>query len=465
MAEQKVRNSALYTALRTYYAEVLRIWRSKYPTDEVLPRKVETKPHFEGSSLGSIQETKLNLLLLLDPHIFDPAHVSSYVAVEQAMRGDAKVARHLDTVVGPGGFRFRVNVESAVRAFLGHLLGDRNGLVFDDHRFEEIYVAAENFFYSDTLPLRFLAPLLNFKMETERIELGKGLSLLSMAAKEREEYLAQVNSMWPGMGPGWRGAGFGWEEFGLELLMDAPKEFGELTTTSALQSPLETATERIAEALSAFRLFKPGAMGYAMLRQIVTGWSPTGFTMYRWNEVPLGPQYTLSSSEVGQFRIFWDQYRQARSRDRPRIDLALRRLNFGVERIRPEDRLIDYVIGLEALLTGGDEGGDLSYRLAMRGTRLLGADASARSKIYAELRKGYRLRSVIVHGSAINQTVTIEGEGVAFTEFVDRIAAHLREAIKALMARAATVGEMQAIKSLDEKIVRGTPPNNGSHLV
>src|SRR3989442_7496028 len=121
MAEQKVRNSALYTALRAYYAEVLKIWRSKYPTDEVLPRKVETKPRFEGSNLGYIQDTQINLLLLLDSQIFNPAHVSSYVAVEQAMRGDAKVARHLDTIVGPSGFRFPVKVESSVRAFLGHL--------------------------------------------------------------------------------------------------------------------------------------------------------------------------------------------------------------------------------------------------------------------------------------------------------------------------------------------------------
>ena len=69
-----------------------------------------------------------------------------------------------------------------------------------------------------------------------------------------------------------------------------------------------------------------------------------------------------------------------------RVDLAMRRFNLAYERLMFEDRLIDYMIGLEALLLRSEEQQELGFRLALRGSRLLGHDPNARSGTFSRLR-------------------------------------------------------------------------------
>lgn len=76
--------------------------------------------------------------------------------------------------------------------------------------------------------------------------------------------------------------------------------------------------------------------------------------------------------------------------------VALHRFASAVCERHAADAVIDFVTALEALLL--TDNGELSFRLALFGTRFLEVEASQRQKVFNELRQLYAVRSKLVHG-------------------------------------------------------------------
>jgi hypothetical protein len=68
------------------------------------------------------------------------------------------------------------------------------------------------------------------------------------------------------------------------------------------------------------------------------------------------------------------------------------------------DTSIDLGIALEALLLHDTGGGELSFRMGLRGAWLAGADENARTEIQKTLKKVYALRSKAVHAGSVDST-------------------------------------------------------------
>jgi hypothetical protein len=167
----------------------------------------------------------------------------------------------------------------------------------------------------------------------------------------------------------------------------------------------------------------------------------------------------MSADEVEAFMDSWVTFSRSRARDRLRASLALNRFNYGYERIRPEDRLIDYANALEALLLKEEEQQELSYRFALRGAALLSTDPRARETTYAWLRRAYQLRSDIVHGGEHEDPVSVGGDQLKFHEFVDRIEEYVRRAIWGFLTLTEVTSELRGISTLDQRILRGEFPS------
>ncbi len=78
------------------------------------------------------------------------------------------------------------------------------------------------------------------------------------------------------------------------------------------------------------------------------------------------------------------------------VRIALNRFDSQYEDRSESDKLLDVLIGLEALYSGEPQ--DLTYRLAMRCAKHLGKSSDDREKIYNCLKDAYNIRSDIVHG-------------------------------------------------------------------
>ena len=83
--------------------------------------------------------------------------------------------------------------------------------------------------------------------------------------------------------------------------------------------------------------------------------------------------------------------------NREYLDLALRYYNSAKERENNEDKLIDYMIVLEALYLSEEL--ELGFKLSHRVATLLGEDEPKRREIFNNMRNLYALRSKIVHGN------------------------------------------------------------------
>jgi hypothetical protein len=128
------------------------------------------------------------------------------------------------------------------------------------------------------------------------------------------------------------------------------------------------------------------------------------------------------------------------------------------ERVLPEDRLIDYAIALEALLLRGDEHQELAYRLALRGSALLGETPDARVEIFSRLRTAYSIRSDVVHGGSPPARVSVGSAQTSFHQFVEEIGGDVRSGVRKMLVLTESTEEVEVISRLDEKIARGDGP-------
>jgi len=152
------------------------------------------------------------------------------------------------------------------------------------------------------------------------------------------------------------------------------------------------------------RMFKPGGVSIGFGTQQLI--SPFGRMMFsrggRLEKLNIGEiQYTLSSREIIKFKKYWQNMHLLFTHPQHYLQIPFRRMRWAGTRKEKEDALVDYVIGIEALLGTKDEQTELGYRFRMRGSVLLANKKSDRKYHLDNLKELYRLRSVIVHGSPV----------------------------------------------------------------
>ena len=128
------------------------------------------------------------------------------------------------------------------------------------------------------------------------------------------------------------------------------------------------------------------------------------------------------------------------------LRLPFRRLRAAASRSENEDRLVDYVIGLERLLVRDSESLEVTFRFRLRGASLLPStfgDADERKRFMGKL---YKLRSDIVHGNV---------ETARVNEMVPQAEDALR-AIFLWFGKISETAQIQnVIKNLDNALVEG----------
>ena len=110
----------------------------------------------------------------------------------------------------------------------------------------------------------------------------------------------------------------------------------------------------------------------------------------------------LSADTRNELADMWPIVREVMMADSHYLALPLRRLVDGLGRTRLDDRIIDYAIGLEALLTEGERA-ELGYRFALRGATILEEGGADKQQAFNELKELYNARSAIVHGASISK--------------------------------------------------------------
>lgn len=78
---------------------------------------------------------------------------------------------------------------------------------------------------------------------------------------------------------------------------------------------------------------------------------------------------------------------------------------YGQSYSRPsfEDQIVDLCVALEAIFAQESKEGEISFRIALRASRLLKTDPDDRLEMFRLIKRAYNDRSVVVHGNAITK--------------------------------------------------------------
>jgi hypothetical protein len=211
----------------------------------------------------------------------------------------------------------------------------------------------------------------------------------------------------------------GLHEFCIETIVEETKRFD----SHDIAAQLDVAS-KFSKAILALRTYRDGAVGYGRVRCIPVTCCPLLLLSYGRGDayVPLG-RYALESSEIADFLEHANLV--FRLTDAP-MSIACSRLADSGMRANSRDRLIDAVIGMEALLLAGlqaeDRRGELRYRFALHYSTMF-KSPQERYEAFRLAKELYDLRSAAAHGSTLRskQIQTLASTAVGATEILRRL--------------------------------------------
>jgi len=278
--------------------------------------------------------------------------------------------------------------------------------------------------------LRFIAQLLNYRMDADTLALVEGLTIRRLSEQEVTDLHG---------GPVWLGFGarkFTGDEYVIEGECNADLTFGN--TPDAEPSILEEIRPKLDKAILALRTFKEGRIGYDYVQPQPLTFSPIepNYMIFGDLHVPRG-QYTISTDEMMPLRqhaqLIW-------SCSEPAMKLACSRLADAQTRSSPQDQLLDAVVGLEALLLAGlrheDRRGELKFRFSLNYSTLFNTPEE-RHHAFRVAKHLYDLRSIIAHGG-LSEAAThpVGDERLNLCDAAIRASAVLRDVIHRFLPQA-----------------------------
>lgn len=117
---------------------------------------------------------------------------------------------------------------------------------------------------------------------------------------------------------------------------------------------------------------------------------------------PVSEPYILDRETADKLTEMWPRFHEIVEKKNNYLAVAARRLIDGVGRLRPDDAVVDFSIGLEALLSPANQ--ELSYRISLGGAHVMGWDDGGVLQYFNDLKGLYNVRSKIVHGKFVDRS-------------------------------------------------------------
>jgi len=284
----------------------------------------------------------------------------------------------------------------------------------------------ESFIDATQIRIRYLAPIVNLRVEPVVAEIP-----LSSFVTIKQLTDADVSELYGGradaLGHLHRPEQSGFPEYAFVGVFDEPKRFGFDGVWPSQQ--FEQVQAQLRRAVLALRSYGSGPIGYREVHLRAVGFCPglvttiTGTGEY----IPLG-RYVLSAGGIDSFRA---HAQHVAARLHPALDLAISRLSDAEVRTSPRDKLVDAVIGLEAVLLHGGQRQELRYRFAMNYASLVDVPAERLAKLAVAMGI-YNCRSKLVHGGHIadSKLVIVGEQKLTLSQAAETACEMLREVVK-----------------------------------
>jgi hypothetical protein len=335
---------------------------------------------------------------------------------------------HHPEYAGMVGFRgiegnWAKNHSHIVQSALQYLWWRHKTFELTDSHVDAIVQEFADFVDSQTVRLRFQAQLLNFKMPADSLTFPDGLTIRRLSEEEVSQFHGgPINTL-----------GFirprttSIQEFILEGELDEPKLLSNYRPAGHQMA--DRAKVVLDKAVLSLRTFKGGPVGYDYIHFRPVTFCPIGFFNIQGagdKYIPFGT-YSLT---VDEFEPLKAHAKLIFASSETAMEMACSRLADAENRTRPHDRIVDAVIGMEALLLASirDRKSELSFRFSLNYAMLF--PSQERHQAYRVAHDLYSLRSAIAHGSSLDErTLKIAGDKLSLEEAGRRATAALRTII------------------------------------
>ena len=348
---------------------------------------------------------------------------------ELVLRLEQVMSRHHPEhlgLVGTASALLRLDAEYLLRSLVHEIWARHATLNISGDAIDSLVSDFEGFVDATQIRVRYLAPIVNLRVEPVVEEIP-----LSSSVKIKRLTDADVTELYGGRADAFgflhRPERSGFPEYAFVGAFDEPKRFE--SDGEASSQHYEQVRAVLRRAVLALRSFKSGPVGSYEFHMRSVGFCPfpLGARIHYHEQIPLG-RYTLGANEVCSLRTH-AQYITARLH--PALDLAISRLADAAIRVSPRDKLLDAVIGLEAVLLPQHQRQELRYRFAMNYASL--ADTSGeRFDRFGTAKDIYDCRSKLAHGGHLreHEPLVVGGRKLTLSQAAETACDMLREAVK-----------------------------------
>lgn len=392
--DERIEHPELYDCLNEYCKTVALTFKERF-VRETIPQQttweVEDK---EGGHSEYHRVSKPDYFSMVASQKDKLSDYSGYSKCVDVLLSNDLYREHLPRVTdGEGDEVEDPNHEPWIRMetiprILTYYFETKGDLEFDEEVFKEIYVEFENYLKTDELDAQSWAVLYNFDMEPEELILEDDLRIRRISDNERGFLVKQSQAPLNPVSHH-------------ELHNNYVLEY-EYSVLKDKARSTDEASEIFDGVTLGLKLFPTGGdMRYlSMISDQSSPFEDAGNRFSEGEEVTssLRQPCELTSDECDDFVKFWNEHREQLLSPSDTIQIALRRYSDAFQRNEPEDRLIDLVIALEAMLLKPGERQELSYRMSQRGALLLSNEKDTAVKVRKQLKDAYNERSSVVHG-------------------------------------------------------------------
>lgn len=302
-------------------------------------------------------------------------------------------------------YQDETNINTAVKSFLNRYLIESQAFEYNNLLFKKLFNVFWRELNEDFYTWRFVAPVYKLQMAVE-IKIGEVKLVPIPASGPIKEMKQSIKELLRYPGP-LDYIGYGNPQDFSTMFASAvcvyslniPKQpnfysFQMISHPPAMFKPLN-------DLMTCLRLFKSGA--------ISANWCygyPVSYHSYYlakfFDLTPIahfGEMYVLNTKEAQRLRRLMTKlglYTKS-SRKYDNVELALDYFNSSYSKMKAEDRFIDLMVAMDALYGIGSE---LSYRLSLRVSFLLGKDETKIREIYKNMQLIYKMRNKILHGGS-----------------------------------------------------------------
>lgn len=428
-----VRDAGLYSRYVAFIRAALTLVR-EHQNGQPAPTRLRTKVRRQDARTTQIEgEQEPDIFFLLVPY-FDALKSLTEFESLHAYILSSPLADHVFVDAGNKPIEQAESqswwlMNFYVVPLLTRYIGPELVLDFEEGRARSVYAGFEAFLESTQVTYSIVAPLEWFEGPDEEVRLN-ATTVLRKLSEGEIQYLWHLG------------------EFG--GIVDRHQALGmsfclETTQVAEKNAPVDFSEVYVdlIRVVTALRLLKSGQVGIPVVTQRSCGpaFGPGGSTATSGpSPASMGPRYVLTLGERGDLLSVYEALTQGTVPKQ--LKVALDRFNYAYNRTRPDDRLIDYWIALEALFLPDEPPQELRYRASLRVAYFVSQGPEEREETFTQIRRSYDVRSAIVHGRESEDAPQI----AQFTEDV------LRRALR----RAVVAPESLDTQQLDKLILRGS---------